>query len=435
MNTNRINLDWTLNTPEERTQYVNEVINAYPDLKPRELNHMAEYILWASDSVTLKAKGSPWNRKKESSLDQLIEEAGDLDLKLGIPSRTQPRVNLNRKKLRKALKKKSSNPNIKALLDDFEELWREIDKTELILNFGEISTNKRTKDPRSSLLEKFSPKEQKSLRVLGEAKSEEELGRLKRHLVELRQSQYPMLDAFRPTIQNRTTSRKSGHFQTLDFEDLVQTYPLPFTHKKSLRKLIYPENGDLGDLGKTVSLNELSELSEFLWRPPHPKTTFFSFLDPLNLRALVDNWYFISGVLEDSRTPFDDPLAHILRQFLYYKSITPLSPPHLIILEGKMDDLSNQKINNKLRECGHPGFGLNYISTLYTQKVLGKIADTVKLHSEIVADLMFPENFCVCDSCGRTLYRSSEIFPRRKGTLSKICRRCGAKGLRKLEYY
>ena len=151
---NRLKLDFSLETAEERTRFINEYVGTLDNLTAQEAETIANYILWGKTNsgkalgadVELETK---WTKVNDvDSLDALIESATFNDLQIkGLNeavSYRKPRIVFDRAEVRR-----NAPPH---LLRVFEELWSKIDQTELLINFYELKVGKREKPPREQLL-------------------------------------------------------------------------------------------------------------------------------------------------------------------------------------------------------------------------------------------------------------------------------------------
>jgi hypothetical protein len=66
----------------------------------------------------------------------------------------------------------------------------------------------------------------------------------------------------------------------------------------------------------------------------------------------------------------------------------------------------------------------NYISTIFRQKIIPHINETVSLHAKIIENLSFPENFKKCNGCGKVLLIDSQNFVRKSRSKDGFATRC-----------
>ena len=80
-------------------------------------------------------------------------------------------------------------------------------------------------------------------------------------------------------------------------------------------------------------------------------------------------------------------------------------------------------INNKYGKT----YTVNYISTIFRQKIIPAINNAASYHKQIIRSLPFDEEFKVCTKCGRRLLRDPINFVRKsraKDGLSNHCKAC-----------
>ena len=72
-------------------------------------------------------------------------------------------------------------------------------------------------------------------------------------------------------------------------------------------------------------------------------------------------------------------------------------------------------------------YTVNYISTIFRQKIIPAINNAASYHKQIIRSLPFDEEFKVCTKCGRRLLRDPINFVRKsraKDGLSNHCKAC-----------
>ena len=261
---NRLKLDWALSTSTERTNFVQSYLNTLSSPTEEELETIANYILWGKNEndknidqegfVELPRKNSTWNVQNVESLDALSESPTFNEASI-YPINSRAPLKKPRKVFPREETRKLCPPY---LLSTYESLWKEIDKTELTINYYELLHGKRTKPPRTELLSSLT--EEERVECADRAKNLNQFKYLKlRHLlVALRQEQYTLKDSFSekifmhsaPLIEEETN---------LSFDADILVYPLGlFTDSlifQPFEKLI-PSNFDKV---------ELKQISDFYW--------------------------------------------------------------------------------------------------------------------------------------------------------------------------
>lgn len=231
------------------------------------------------------------------------------------------------------------------------------------------------------------------MKIEARAKTLNEKAYLKQrhYLVELRTEQYTLRDSF--FILHQIHS------------------PIPYTPSElpyfSSDIPVFP-NGLL-NVHKPLLLGtvELAAASPIGPPPSEETSLYFDFSDVSHLYALASLYYDIFDA--DNPDP-ESTYTQFLDTFEFYHKFAELTPIQEDVLQLKLMRQSNAHIMNVINSKYGTTYNSNYISTIYKQKALTKIANAAKLYSKIVANLDKPENFKVCKSCGRTLLICEEYF-------------------------
>jgi hypothetical protein len=171
---NRLHLDFSLSTNEERAAFLNEYLQR-PEFTKKpptedELETMGNYLLWGKDPTTglnakqakicdIATKYKTWDADTVESLDGLIEqptfnEASLQPLGTAAPIKQKREVFSRKEALERC-------PDF--LRETFVELFRNIDELDLAINYYDLSHGKRKNEPRDTLLIKFSDDDRKRL--------------------------------------------------------------------------------------------------------------------------------------------------------------------------------------------------------------------------------------------------------------------------------
>lgn len=426
----RLSLDFQLTTKEERVNYVRRYLDAIL-FKPTqaELDTIAKYILWGKDPFTglngrqegleLETRYKTWDAQKLESLDALIESPSFSEATLRRPS--DPPTRIPRETFSRARARKSAPPNVLAAL---ETLWREIDETELVLNLYELSHNKRSLPPRTTLLDRFQPSEIASLTERASHISAYTYIKLKHELVELRREQYTLKDEYSaPILSNPTFNYVEDTDPLFGADIVVLPIGIPSGADSPLYSKIF--NPDRYPIPSDFSAADLSDLSALLWRTVPPQTRYFDFTNTDHLYRLFEMWTFLEESAAEA--PFDSTLPLFMRAASMYRTLAMLDPIQQDILDLKIQKKSNQDILEYVNPKYGKTYKPNYISTLYCKKCLALIARAAKRHREVLENIFFPENFKKCRDCGTTLLIDEENFVRRhrsKDGFSPRCKRC-----------
>ena len=188
---NRLKLDFTLESAQERSDFINTYIQSLDHLTSTEASTIANYLLWGKDSkgvavgvdLDLETK---WTREENTpdSLDAVLEQPGASHIVVrGLGEATiykKPRVVFDRAQTRK-----EAPPY---LLETFENLWRLIDEIDLEINFYEERTGKRDKPPRADLLKRFNEEEIETIKTRAENLNQYSYLKRRHQLIDLRRN-------------------------------------------------------------------------------------------------------------------------------------------------------------------------------------------------------------------------------------------------------
>ena len=167
---NRLKLNFSLNSTVERTNFLNKYIKSI-NFTPNEneLETMANYILWGKDPKTglnvkqskeiqLESRNKTWDAQPVESLDALLEAPGFTEIMIKQPE--EPRTKITRV----VFSRKEARQNASSeVLERLEELWKQIDELDLLLNFYDLKVGKRKSPPRPELLKLFTEEEIQSI--------------------------------------------------------------------------------------------------------------------------------------------------------------------------------------------------------------------------------------------------------------------------------
>lgn len=433
---NRLKLDWTLSTSVERSDFLKQYIKeeTFEKRPPTEdeLETMANYLLWGQDEdglnpdqkkeIQLPRRNQTWVTQNFESLEELLESPtfSETNLhKLGANAPKKVRENFSREKVRK-------NANLEERTR-FEELWKEIDRTELLTNFFEIEKGKRTKPPRDELFEGFSKEEVETLRARSQKLTQFQYLKLRHLLVELRRQQYTLGDSIFTTVVGAQEARAPSNLrEPPNFDVDIPVFPLGVQEK-----LIFRDFGEL--LPEAFSEEELQKISKLYWekkdeeeRTKRQNIFYFDFRDlEMVYQLFLDLEEFAAD--QEGTDSFFNTGSKLLRVLWFYVRQADLPPIQQKILKMKIQRMKNQEIAAAINEEFEKNYTTNYISTIFRQKIIPAINAAADYHERIVGNLFFEEEFKVCSKCGRRLLRDPINFVRRsraKDGLSNHCKKC-----------
>ena len=433
---NRLKLDWTLSTSVERSDFLKQYIKeeTFEKRPPteEELETMANYLLWGQDEdglnpdqkkeIQLPRRNQTWVTQNFESLEELLESPtfSETNLhKLGANAPKKVREVFSREKVRK-----NSTPEE---LQHFEELWKEIDRTELLTNFFEIEKGKRTKPPREELLQSFSKDEVETLKARSQKLTQFQYLKLRHLLVELRRQQYTLGDSIFTTVVGAQESRApSTSKEPPNFDVDIPVFPLGVQEE-----LIFRNFEEL--LPEAFSEKELQKISKLYWDKKEEETRTkrqdIFYFDFRNLEMVYQLFLDLEEFTADQEgvDSFFNTGSKLLRVLWFYVRQADLPPIQQRILRMKIQKMKNQEIAAAINAEFEKNYTTNYISTIFRQKIIPAINAAADYHERIVGSLFFEEEFKVCSKCGRRLLRDPINFVRRsraKDGLSNHCKKC-----------
>ena len=429
---NRLKLDFSLETAEERLQFIETYIPTLGALTAHEAETIANYLLWGKTSkgVALGAGTgleTKWTKTNDlDSLDALVESAtfNDLQIHSLTDSTTyrKPRVVFNRSEVRK-----NAPPR---LLQVFEELWRDIDETDLLINFYEIKVGKRTKPPREELLKRIGESRAVYLEERAKHINQYQYLKLRHELVELRREQFSLQDSYKTTIipMSYAVAPKSNHSIVFDVD--VEVFPLG-VKEGPMEELIFKENLDPAALNE----EQLWKISDFLQEKAYKEGLNIKRFDFRDLETVYQLYLFKEELLDQIETEkeahfIETNLENLLETLQFYEDKADLNDVQREILQMKEKHMKNQDIARAVNSKYGKNYTANYISTIFRQKIIVKINEAAQLHKDTVENYFFPENFKKCNECGRILLLDSRNWvkkARSKDGFQNKCKRCEKK--------
>lgn len=437
MATNRLKLDFSIVGSQDRADFVrsyldNNIMFKQKPLTTAEAETISNYILWGKDpdgknavqrkEIHIETKNQTWNRlQAEESLDALIEEPTFNENTILRP--TAARAKYPKETFSRETALSNCPPE---LIKDFEQLFREIDETELVLNFYDLAHEKRKNPPREQLLSKFTEKEIQELRSRASSLNQYSYLKMRHFLVELRRQQYTLKDTYSFSLQRDVLCK--GHTdnsppEVPNFGTEIPVFPLGMADSQKVSQLIFKPFGEL--IPKNFKEEELREISKLLWAKKPTSKFYFDFA---NLEHVYNLFLLYFDIAEaDIIDKVDKSITHILNTLDYYMKMANLSQVQHQILELKVNGFKNQQIADKINKQFHTSYNANYISTIFRQKIIKSINEAAAYHKLILENIFFPEQFKKCICCGETLLRDSRNFVRKSrakdGFVNK-CKRC-----------
>ena len=383
-----LKLDFSIESSIDRANYVNKYMDPCANYTAKELETISNYLLYGKDEdglscvdkkdVQIKTKHSTWARKDAESLDALLEK----------PTFDERGIQTGNTRY------KTPKPSIDRIADadvpGLKELWEIIDDVQHTID---VSKGK-IEDP--------------SVKKL----TSTQLYEYQHYLVELRRQQFVLRDAVKPVIC-RSKVNITPVYDVFDVsipwdqEDSrfsiaplgLYTYAkMRFDDPRALEEIDYHWN----------------ENAEYVldFRNPEHVYELFELYGDLETEMSLD--------VESTATALIDTLN-------FYRERAHLSEEHNIILDLKIKETPNQLICEVLREKFGVTHSANYISTIYKQKICGKIADAATLHYDYYLNREIATAWKKCTCCGEYKLRDTREYMRRARSsdgLSSICKVC-----------
>lgn len=435
MSKNRLKLDWALSTSVERNAFLFKYLSEEPFLSSPpnedELETLANYVLWGKNEegqnieqegfVELPRRNSTWASQNVESLDELTESPTFNENVL---------FSLNSKLPSKKTREVFSRTNVRSsapasLLPIFEALWRQIDEIELTLNFYELEHGKRTKDPRKELLDAFTEEDRAKIRQRALSINQFHYLKLRHLLVELRREQYTIKDSYseRVLLHNSNPPVKEENGQIFDSD--IPIWPLGLNNDNQLSKLLFRKFDTL--TADKISEKELKQISKFYWEKENEKLTWTkNSFDFENLESVYQLFLQLEELGEEEQEFFSTTNL-LIKTLWFYIEEAELTDIQREILNLKIKKEKNQDIAFYINKKYGKTYTVNYISTIFRQKIIPAINNAASYHKQIIRSLPFDEEFKVCTKCGRRLLRDPINFVRKsraKDGLSNHCKAC-----------
>lgn len=437
---NRLKLDFSLEYIDERTNFINEYIKnpifEKTPLTSAELETISNYVLWGKNrkdgkngvqrkEFEIDTKSKTWSQKdsKVESLDALIESPTFDENTIMRPGQARtkiPRIVFSREEARR-------NINV-SLLPELEALFRQIDETDLIINYYDLAHNKRKNPPREELLLRFTEEEQEHFKIKAEKLTQHHYLKLRHLLVELRQQQYQFKDSYSNLVLCEPTNNGDNcdikEFEP-KFESEIEVFPLGIINPGTTAEKLFLPLEKL--VPKSFSEKELRQISKIIWSHKERPTnrSYFDFFELEHLYNAILSLQDLEDAAE--RETINYSTTNFIRTLKYYIEIAELSEVQREILDFKIKGVQNQQIAAVINSKYGKSYTVNYISTIFRQKILPAIIEGAQYHLRICENLFFPEEFKECNTCRRLLLRDSYNFVRKgraKDGFTNRCKRC-----------
>lgn len=427
MRKNRLNLNFALSTNAERIEYIEKYLQL-PQWKINpptsdELETIGNYILYGKDKngknfvqkkeIQIPTRYGTWDRKEEESYEAILESPSFNEnqiFPLDMPS--APKV----RRTTFSREEASQNPELKAAL---EPLWQKIDSLDLLLNCYDLLHGKRKKPIRPELLKKFTPEQITEAHEKAAHLNQYQYLKRRHLLVEYRSEQFSIREAFSDTILNNQLNQIPVEYLSLELNNEIPVYPLGLIEDNPISALAFrpfPETHT-----RVFTQKELHDLSHFYWKMMgRAKEPFcFDFTNPDHVAELYLN--LADLVCQEREKEQPSPLLRTLR---FYEEQTFLEDHQRDILKMKTERRKNAEIAEVINQRYSKTYTANYISTIFRQKIVNKICETVLYHAKLLENLCYEENFKKCNSCGRWYLIDPTNFVRKANAADGFASKC-----------
>lgn len=442
MKSNRLKLDFSIPDSKGRQIFLEEYLKSpqfsKKPLTSEELEMCGNYILWGRDIdgknsvqkkiVQIDTRNKTWNQQEAESLEALLES----------PTFNENNIVSEKEPPRKVIKEVFSREQAlkecpEELKETFINLFKLIDTLDLITNYYDLLHGKRKNPPREELLKNFTEEEQEELKERATHLNQFSYLKMRHQLVELRKEQFSIRDSYKIAIRKDPMYNfvQLPVTQVLDAD--IGIYPLGFKYEgNSLSETIFRGRDDI--IPENFSEKQLDSISKFYWKKTKDfqekgKENFFDFRNQEHLYNLV----LLLGELEESFrreeenkdiSNVENTTKNFLDTFWYYVEFSQLEDIYMDILNLKIKKEKNQDIADFINQKYGKSYTSNYISTIFKQKIIKKISDGALFHFELMGLIYFKEEFKTCNTCGKTLLKTSENFVKKERSKDGFTNRC-----------
>lgn len=303
----------------------------------------------------------------------------------------------------------------------YEDLFRQIDTVELIINFYEVAIGKRKNPPREKLLSRFSDEEARRLDEKAQQLTQYNYLKLRHLLVELRSQQYSYYDTYCGRIipHGESINNVISSNEIVIGED-IQVLPVGLKYNDALSQKIFSAAAP-----DEYTKSELKEISKRLWKPKTSQQ-----IDFRNDEHVFQLYQAHEVLVEDAERD-QDSIYNVAKAILdtldYYEQQANLSELQQEILGLKLRKTSNIMIADYVNKKYGKTYNDNYISTIFHRKIIRSIAAAAARHGDYISNIFYPENFKRCRDCGQILFLSSDNFVKQKKSsdgFSPRCKKC-----------
>lgn len=425
---NRLKLDFSLQSEEERAAFLHQYLESsiFKEKPPTEdeLEMCGNYVLWGKDSsglsavdkgeVQIETRYKTWNRQDEESLEGLLEKPNFVE------STLHPITSQKQKKIKDSFSREEALAAAPSYLQQtFQDLFHQIDLIDLTINFYELRVGKRKNPPRQELFQNLAEEEIEKSEKKAQSLNQYQYLNLRHLLVELRRQQYTIRDSYQTTIRQRNFLFYNPSAEEATLGEDIPVLPLGGKLKEDSHIFFDPEI-----FTPAFSEKEKQKISTFLESKKQEELTYklvFDFRNLENVYSLIVNFTDIAAT---SKEKGNENFQEIIDALDYYCDMANLTDCQKKILLLKKKGLKNQDVADIVNKEFGKSYTVNYISTIFRQKIIKKINEAAAFHLKIVENFDSPGNFKRCSTCRRYLLKDPQNFIRKARTTDGYAARC-----------
>ena len=408
-------LDYSIERDTDRVTAIYDILDKLDKIPSNtELEQMGNYILYGKDedgkNAVQRDEVTDSNKRYGSfktmddkllSLDEILENP--MADQQALEQRHKPSVY---KKPKPVINKPKYDKKTGALIDIgdgdvpyMQELWDAIERMEhtIAVNEGKIPPDETT-----PLL-----------------RDDYRLYQLKHWLIDLRRHQYYLKDVYKPELHFLGMDHPKQQF--VDWTcDSAYWISYEDWQERVNNSLLHHISKDIKDY--QTRQNQYTGELEVRWVV---REHTFDWENPLHVKALI-NWY--EPLHDQLYEKLDTYGRTLIFDFERYRVMTNLSEVRNYILDLKLQRTPYSEIVENLQIKYGLKYTENYLCTILSKEIPGKIAETAQKWRLIVETP--PEELKECYTCGRKLPRSKLFFvcnKNRKDGFSSNCKECEKK--------
>lgn len=227
--------------------------------------------------------------------------------------------------------------------------------------------------------------------------------RNKRNLVELRKEQYNLLDNLAGEMLQCHVNK--GMYWD-DIQGQIEDF-LPFSAAYLRIDEVREEHFNAGFQQKCVTALKHSD----------EVRTKVDLREPDTIRGLLNDYKGYLDFIRGASPEEGEIIKEMILWLIYYIKRCGFSEELTLILRSKIRHCSNKEIAESLKENYGIIYQENYISTIYSNRIIKAIAEEAQLHYRLIEFITMGKTvFKKCSKCGKLLPRNTDYFNKRSST-------------------